>query len=144
MNLQPDRTLLPPDADPSGDSEDLSAPGPKGHRDTQPRNPDDLRRELYEALHGQADSPGSSASAVDTLREAITHLSAVIEQLDGLYQAAESIEDKIKLSSALGVATVRLSTLLRTQKFLSPNSRSEVDEALRQAIYNVNKEWGRV
>ena len=138
MNLQPDQTTFPPDVDPSGDGEDLSLPQPG------PRRAETLRRELIQVLQGQADPSGSSALARDTLREAIAHLSAVIDQLDGLYQAAESLDDKIKLSSALGVATVRLSTLLRTQKYLSPNSRSAVDEALDQAIYNVNKEWGRI
>jgi len=137
MNLQPDETTLPPDVDPSGDGEDLSPPQPG------PRRAETLRRELIESLQGQASQPGL-ASAGDALREAIAHLRAVIDQLDGLYQVAESLDDKIKLSSALGVATVRLSTLLRTQKYLAQDSRSEVDQALHQAIYNVNKEWGRV
>jgi len=138
--------LKPPAVDllpPSGvnSPEDRHRPYPNRRRGAQPRNANALKHDLYAALQSKANPSGSAASAGDTLQDAITRLRAVIDQL---YQAAESLEDKIKLSSAPGVATVRLSTLLRTQKFLSPDSRSEVDEALHQAIYNLNKEWGRI
>ena len=103
MDLLPDTTPLPPDVDPSADGQDLSPPRPRRRRGAQPRNADDLRRDLYAALQGQADPSGSSALAGDTLREAITHLRAVIDQLDHLSQPAESLDDKIKLFSALGL-----------------------------------------
>lgn len=144
MKLLPDQTPLPPHVDSSGDGEDLSPSGPEGCRDTQPLDPAELRSEMIAAFRGDSDSPGSSASARDTLCAAITHLSSVIEQLENLYRSAESIDDKIKLSSALGIATVRLSTLLRTQKYLALDQSSELYEEIQQAIYTVNKEWGRI
>ena len=134
MDLLPDTTPLPPDVDPSADGNDLSPPQPGPRRGAQPRNANALKHDLYAALQSQADPSGSSASAGDTLREAITHLRAIIDQLDHLPQAAESLKDKIKLSSALGVAAVRLSTLLRTQKILSPESADEVAQALNEAL----------
>ena len=142
MDRFADPTPIPSDMDPFGDGKDLPSSRPKRRRGAQPRNANALKHSLYSTLDSESLPPVSTVSPGDCLQEAITRLLSIIDRLDQLSQEAESLDDKIKLYSALGVASVRLSTLLRTQKILSPQSTDEIQQMLDQVLPVLYREWG--
>ncbi len=73
------------------------------------------------------------ASEIAILRVGISRMFEQVSQNDAV--------DWIDALSSIGLAAIRVATILRTQKILDGDQGSEVNQALRTAIEMTSKDW---
>jgi hypothetical protein len=113
-------------------------PPPPKDGTRQPYTDKQLLRDLLEIVTS-ADFPHEGLS----FKAEIAALRAALSHLQESFIQAESLEEQLKLTTAINHLTASLARLVRTQEYLKKNQPSPMNQALDRAIQDTLAEWGR-
>ena len=78
-----------------------------------------------------------------SFHEEIDALRRALQRLQDSFSRVDSLEEQLKLTSAINHTTASLTRLVRAQRYLSANEPSKFNQAVDNAIDAVLKERGR-
>jgi len=114
----------------------------KRKRGAQPGNLNSFQHGYYSKLFKPLDSDNIERILSTSLEDEIAMLRYATLKTFELVDDTDDIDQSIKALGALGLASIRTSRLLKAQKELG--NGDQADSALRSAIDDVLKEWGRL
>ena len=77
-----------------------------------------------------------------SFQDEIAALRAALQHLQDSFSQFDSLDEQLKLTTAINNLTSSLSRMVRTQELLRVNQPSAMNEALDRAIQDVLAEWG--
>ncbi len=86
---------------------------------------------------------GSSASETQDFAAEIESLRIALQRLQLAFSCTTTIEEHLKLASAISLITASISRLVRTQNYLASNRLPEFNREIKAALDVVVKECGR-
>ena len=86
---------------------------------------------------------GSSASEAPDFAAEIESLRIALQRLQLAFSCTTTIEEHLKLASAISLITASISRLVRTQNYLASNRLPEINREIKAALDVVVKEYGR-
>ena len=114
----------------------------KRKRGAQPGNLNAFQHGYYSKIFKPLDSDDIERILSTSLEDEIAMLRSATLKTFELVDDTDDINQSIKALGALGLASIRTSRLLKAQKELG--NGDQADSALRSAIDDVLKEWGRL
>jgi hypothetical protein len=76
--------------------------------------------------------------------EEIEVLRSNMAWIQDAFERADSLDERLKLSAAWGLASSHLARLVRVQHLLTRGLPTETDRALDQVLHDLYVEWGRI
>ena len=114
---------------------------PTGKRDAPFGNTDALKHGFYARAFKAGEHADLDAMLAEGLQDEISMLRIATRRVIEFIDEFQSPKEAVATLGALGLAAIRLSTLLRTQKLLS-GGEHDTAAALSQALAEVVKELG--
>ena len=118
-------------------------PPRKKKRGAQPRNLNALKHGFYSRQFDKLEIDDLDNYVSDGLRDEIAMLRIVTRRVLVLAEDTEDLGTATDLLGAIGLAVIRLASLLKFQKIYGTTD-TETSKAITEALNTVLKEWGRI
>ena len=122
------------------DHETSTTPTPKRRPGGQPRNLNALKHGFYSRLFRQIEHDDLEATMTDGLESEVNMMRVITRRVMELVDGETDLDTEIHLLNVLGVASIRLARLMRTQALLGGGLSDEVFDTISRELDKINKE----
>ena len=119
-----------------------SKPRSRRKRGGQPGNLNALKHGFYSQQFKEGEVADIETMLAEGLMDEVAMLRVMMRRMMALADGCEDLNEFVNVLGVLGMSATRLAGLLRVQKMLGGDERSELTATLRRAIADVSKEMG--